>query len=68
MNRPTLILHDRADTVVPIAHAEWVQHCIPNAEFCELHTGGHLIWVGRDHEKMRSERAAFIRRQFHRSS
>ncbi len=68
VNCPTLILHDRADTVVPIAHAEWAQHCIPNAEFRELHAGGHLIWIGRDQEKMRSERTAFIRRQFDRAN
>jgi pimeloyl-ACP methyl ester carboxylesterase len=63
---PTLILHDRADSAVPIAHAEWALHCIPSAQFCELHAGGHLIWVGRDHDKMRSERAAFIRRHVNR--
>ena len=65
---PTLILHDRADSVVPIAHAEWAMHCIPGAQLCELHVGGHLIWVGRDHEMMRSERAAFIRRHFDKST
>jgi pimeloyl-ACP methyl ester carboxylesterase len=60
----TLILHDRADSVVPIAHAEWAMHCIPGAQFCELHAGGHLIWVGRDEDKLRNERATFIRRHF----
>jgi pimeloyl-ACP methyl ester carboxylesterase len=59
---PTLILHDRADAAVPIAHAEWAQQCIPGAQFCELHVGGHMIWIGRDQDKMRRERAAFIRR------
>jgi pimeloyl-ACP methyl ester carboxylesterase len=61
---PALILHDRADAAVPIAHVEWAMHCIPGAQFCELHAGGHLIWVGRDAEKMRQERAAFIRRHW----
>ena len=61
---PTLILHDRADAAVPIAHAEWAMQCIPGAELCELHAGGHLIWVGRDRDKMRSQRAAFMRRHF----
>jgi pimeloyl-ACP methyl ester carboxylesterase len=65
---PTLVLHDRADSVVPVAHAEWAMHCIPSAQFCDLHTGGHLIWVGRDHDKMRSERATFIRRHFDKSA
>jgi pimeloyl-ACP methyl ester carboxylesterase len=58
----TLIQHDRDDPAVPIAHAHWARHCIPCAQFCELHVGGHLIWVGRDAEKMRHERTAFIRR------
>jgi len=65
---PTLILHDRADTVVPFAHAEWSHHCIPTAELCALHTAGHLIWVGQDQEKMRAHRAAFIRRHFDRAA
>jgi pimeloyl-ACP methyl ester carboxylesterase len=65
---PTLILHDRADTAVPIAHAEWAMQCIPGAQFCELHVGGHLIWLGQDAEKMRRERAAFIRRHFDQSA
>ena len=59
---PTLVLHDRADAVVPITHAEWALHCIASAEFCELQAAGHLIWVGRDQDKMRSQRADFIRR------
>ena len=65
---PTLILHDRADSAVPIAHAEWAMHCIPSAQFCDLHAGGHLIWIGRNHDRMRSERAALIRRHFDKSA
>ena len=61
---PTLILHDRADPLVPFAHVEWAMHCIPRAEFCDLHAGGHLIWVGKDGGRMRKERAAFVRRHF----
>ena len=58
----TLILHDPDDQAVPIAHAQWARHCIPDAELCELHVGGHLIWIGRDAERMRRERSAFLRR------
>lgn len=61
---PTLILHDRADTVVPIAHAEWALHCIPDARFCELNAGGHMIWIGQDVDKMFAERTEFIRQNF----
>jgi pimeloyl-ACP methyl ester carboxylesterase len=59
---PTLILHDRDDPAVPFAHAEWARQCIAGAQLCELLVGGHLIWLGRDAEKMRRERAAFLRR------
>jgi pimeloyl-ACP methyl ester carboxylesterase len=62
VTRPTLILHDRADAGVPFAHAEWAQQCIPGAQLCELNLGGHMVWIGRDREKMRRERAAFIKR------
>jgi pimeloyl-ACP methyl ester carboxylesterase len=65
---PTIILHDRADQAVPFAHAEWAKHCIPSAQLCELHVGGHMIWVGRDQDKMRSDRATFIRRHFGKSA
>ncbi len=67
VQRPTLILHDRADAAVSFAHAEWAKDCIPNAQLCELHVGGHLIWVGKDQAKMRNERAAFIRRHVYQS-
>jgi pimeloyl-ACP methyl ester carboxylesterase len=60
---PTLILHDRADMAAGFCHAEWTQHCIAHAQLCELHAGGHMIWIGRDRERMRSVRAAFIRQQ-----
>jgi pimeloyl-ACP methyl ester carboxylesterase len=60
---PTLILHDRDDPAVSIAYAEWAKHCIPGAQLCELHVGGHLIWLGQDAEKMRRERAAFIKQE-----
>jgi pimeloyl-ACP methyl ester carboxylesterase len=61
---PTLILHDRADPLVPFAHVEWALHCIPHAEHLDLHAGGHLIWVGKDAERMSKERTAFLRRHF----
>jgi pimeloyl-ACP methyl ester carboxylesterase len=65
---PTLILHDQTNPVSPIAHAEWAMHSIPNAQFCNLHVGGHLIWVGKDAKKMRRERAVFISRRFDKSA
>lgn len=61
---PTLILHDRTDPLVPFAHVEWALRCIPHAEHCDLHAGGHLIWVGKDAERMCKQRTAFLRRHF----
>ena len=59
---PTLILHDRADPLVTMAQVEWARKCIPQAEYCDLHAGGHLIWVGQDATKMREVRLEFLRR------
>lgn len=61
---PTLILHDRADPIVPFAHAEWARQAIPTAELCDLRLGGHMIWLGADAPRLRAERAAFLRKHF----
>jgi len=58
---PTLIIHDRADPLVPFRHAEWSQSCIPESRLLAIHAGGHLIWFGKDFEFMHAERVAFIR-------
>jgi pimeloyl-ACP methyl ester carboxylesterase len=58
---PSLIIHDRFDPVVPIAHAHWAQRHIPQAEICEVEAGGHLIWVGRDDAMMFERRQDFLR-------
>jgi pimeloyl-ACP methyl ester carboxylesterase len=59
---PTLILHDRADPLVPFAHAEWARDAIPTAELCDLRLGGHMIWLGADAPRLREHRAAFLRK------
>lgn len=59
---PTLIFHDRADPLVPFTHAEWAVRSIPGAQLSDLHVGGHLIWLGPEAARLRSERAAFLRR------
>ena len=52
IRRPTLVIHDRSDPRAPVAHADWAVHCIPHAQVCELTGCGHLIWVGRDAQRM----------------
>ena len=59
---PTLIIHDRADPLVPFMHAEWSQSCIPESHLLSIHAGGHLIWFGKDADFMHAERVAFIRK------
>jgi 2-hydroxy-6-oxonona-2,4-dienedioate hydrolase len=61
---PTLIIHDRADPMVPFRHAEWSQSCIPKSHLLGIHAGGHLIWFGKDFEFMNAERVTFIRKSF----
>ncbi len=57
---PTLIIHDRLDPVVPFAHAQWATSQIPNASICEVHAGGHLVWIGRDAATMLERRRDFL--------
>ena len=56
----TLIIHDRADPLVPFAHAEWSQECIPQAELLDVHAGGHLIWFGQDFASLHKRRVKFM--------
>jgi pimeloyl-ACP methyl ester carboxylesterase len=58
---PTLVIYDPLDPLVPECHAQWALSAIPGARECKLHAGGHLIWLGKDADRMRSERVAFQR-------
>ena len=58
---PTLVIYDPADPLVPERHAKWALTAIPGARACELHAGGHLIWLGKDAGRMNQERIAFLR-------
>lgn len=42
---PTLIIHGRLDTVVPVKHAHLLYGAIPDARLHELETGGHFPWL-----------------------
>jgi pimeloyl-ACP methyl ester carboxylesterase len=58
---PTLVIYDPLDPLVPECHAQWALSAIPHARECKLHAGGHLIWLGKDADRMRSERVEFLR-------
>jgi pimeloyl-ACP methyl ester carboxylesterase len=58
---PTLIIHDRTDPLVPFAHAEWSHKMIADSILLDVHTGGHLIWFGRDYSRLHEVRVDFVR-------
>jgi len=58
---PTLLIHDTVDQGAPFRHAEYAASKIPNAELMGLDAGGHLIWFGRDSERMARRRTEFLR-------
>ena len=59
---PTLIIHDRADPLVPFAHSEWSHQCISESRLLDIHTGGHLIWFGKDFDFIHNQRIELLRR------
>lgn len=61
---PTLIVHDRADPLVPFAHALWSHSCIAQSHLLAIHSGGHMIWFGRDSANMHTQRVDFMRESF----
>ena len=63
-DRSDVGIHDRDDPVVPFAHAEWSQLCIPQSRLLEIHVGGHLIWFGKDSVEMHEQRMTFLREAF----
>lgn len=44
---PTLIMHSRNDSAVPVCHAEHADKYIQNSELYILDSWGHLIWIGK---------------------
>lgn len=58
---PTLVIHDPLDPVAPVAHAEWVAQCVPQAQRCDIQAAGHLVWAGRDALAMHDRRVKFLR-------
>jgi pimeloyl-ACP methyl ester carboxylesterase len=57
---PTLILHSKHDSAVPIEHAYHAHEYIPHSKLSILENWGHLIWIGKGSEKMNDELAQFL--------
>ncbi|MDZ5472831.1 alpha/beta hydrolase [Bacillus sp. 31A1R] len=43
---PTLIMHSKHDSSVPLEHAYFAQENISSSKLCLLDAWGHLIWLG----------------------
>lgn len=57
---PSLILHSINDSATPVDHAYHAQNNITNSKLCILDSWGHLIWLGRDSERMHDELIKFL--------
>jgi pimeloyl-ACP methyl ester carboxylesterase len=58
ISAPTFIVHARDDTLVPFSNGEHSATEIPDAEFLQLETGGHLLLGHTD--EIRRSLAAFL--------
>lgn len=59
---PTLLIHDEADPMAPVAHVDWFASLVPHCERVNVCAGGHLIWVGPDSALVHQKRVDFLRR------
>lgn len=57
---PTLILHSKNDSVVPIDHAHNARKNISNSKLFLLDTWGHLIWLGKGSEQLHEKLLQFL--------
>lgn len=44
---PTLIMHSKYDSSVPLQHAYYAHENIDRSQLCLLESWGHLIWLGK---------------------
>jgi esterase/lipase len=57
---PTIILHSKNDSAVPIEHAYNAHNNISNSKLCILDTWGHLIWLELSSEQLHEELLEFL--------
>lgn len=43
---PTLVMHRRDDLAIPVANGRYLADNMPNADYVEFASGGHLPWTG----------------------
>jgi DNA-binding SARP family transcriptional activator/pimeloyl-ACP methyl ester carboxylesterase len=59
---PTLVIHPARDQNVPVAAARFMAEQIPGAEFVEVDTDIHVIWLSDRVEEITDELEAFLAR------
>src|SRR4026209_2016674 len=47
---PTLVLHGKADELMPFSHADAIVNKIPQAKILEVQDGGHLFCATHHHQ------------------
>ncbi|WP_096274455.1 alpha/beta fold hydrolase [Paucisalibacillus globulus] len=57
---PTLIMHSKHDSSVPIEHPNFAHKNIPTSELCILNSWGHLIWLGKSSHEINSRLCEFL--------
>ncbi|CEI83550.1 2-hydroxy-6-oxo-6-phenylhexa-2,4-dienoate hydrolase [Oceanobacillus oncorhynchi] len=60
ISSPTLIMHSEYDGSVPLEHAYYADQQIRDSELCILDTWGHLIWLGRESDKVNERLVKFL--------
>ena len=64
---PVLVMHRRDDKAVPVANGRYLADHIPNADYVEFSSGGHICWFG-DQESTIAEIERFILRDTERAA
>lgn len=68
VQRPTLIIHDKADPMAPVDHVAWFAANCPRCETVSVHAAGHLIWVGPGARVMHQTRVRFLKEHAKRAA
>jgi pimeloyl-ACP methyl ester carboxylesterase len=58
---PCLVIHRRADVIVPVGNGRALAECIPHSEYLELPGTDHLWWTG-DQEAITDAIRSFLTR------
>ncbi|KAB2487372.1 alpha/beta fold hydrolase [Priestia endophytica] len=60
---PTLIMHSKNDSAVPLEHAYFAHSQIDQSEMCLLDSLGHLIWLGDKAKEVNKKVVSFLCRE-----